>query len=624
MSTAIRTLAVVLVLGVAFPGFASEAHQYSDVPRVVALGDVHGDYHKLTRMLTRAGIIGPEHRWDGGPAHLVMTGDMVDRGPDSRRVLDFLMALQEQARKAGGRVHVLLGNHETMWLTGDYRYTSDADFQSFAGRETEEMRESAEERFEKLKERGGVKGDFASRFPPGSLALRQAMAPDGEYGRWLVERPVIVVINDTAFTHAGLSAEYAGLSARELNRRVREGLSERVEAWHELAEAGIVAAEYPMLDAARALKPLVESDSFDGQPRRIRSAARDLVGAPGSLIYDPEGPFWYRGNAACNALAEHPVVDRALKGLGADAMVVSHTPTRDGRIASRLDGRVIRIDTGERPSALVLEAEKRRALYADRGEPSPVVAEQGHPVSRDGLSAEEIEAVLSEGEVKSMEDVGTGVTNPQRVTLEHEGIRLDAVFKTEATPTRAVGGLSKRRIVNLADRHDYELAAYRLDRLLGLGMVPPAVERHIGQRTGTLQYWVEDAMNERQRRKRDVEPDPLCPLEKDYALLELFDRLIYNTDRTQENILYLPNWRVALIDHTRAFRTKLGKPDAVRDVDLAEAPGFAKRLAQLDRDALNEALAGVLDRRQIRALRNRRDAMLAEWRAHGKDEVAAQ
>lgn len=614
MKTIIRIAATLLLAGLLLPASAQDEYRFSGVPRVVALGDVHGEYDELTRMLSKAGLINAEARWDGGPAHLVMTGDLVDRGPDSRRVLDLLMRLQGEASEAGGRTHVLLGNHETMWLTGDLRYASEGDYRSFADDETEDMREPARERFEVMKEQERVEGDFESHFPPGALALREALAPDGKYGRWLTEQPAIVVVNDTAFMHAGLSGEYAGASAADLNRRVREELKTRIGAWRALSEAGILAPEYPMLNAARALAAHVKNGAFDRQPPEVRSAARKLVGAPESLIYDPEGPFWYRGNAVCNELAESAVVDRALEGLGAKSLAVSHTPTPDGRITARLGGRLIRIDTGKRRSALVLGSDGQKALYADSDDPAPVAEQDGHPVSASGLSAREIETILAEGEVVGMEDVGTGVTNPQRVTLKHDGTGMRAVFKTESTPTRATGGLSSRRIVDVADRHSFELAAYRLDRLLGLNMVPPAVERRIGQQSGTLQYWVENATNERERRQQDIEPDPQCPLEKDYALLELFDRLIYNTDRTQENILYLPDWRVALIDHTRAFRTSPGIPDNVRRVSLDKAPAFAQRLERLDRSVLNDELGKFLDSRQIRAILKRRDEMLAEWR----------
>lgn len=612
MKTFNRVITTGLLLCITSLAAAASGQSFSGVPRVVAMGDVHGEYQELTRMLSKANLVDAELSWDAGETHLVMAGDMVDRGPDSRRVLDLLMRLEEEARDAGGQVHVLLGNHETMWLTGDYRYTSDADYRSFADDETEAMREAARERFEIMKEQGRVEGDFDSHFPPGTLALREAVSPDGRYGRWLMERPAVVVVNGTAFIHAGLSEDYAGASAAELNQRVREELETRIGAWRKLTEAGILAPEYPLLNAARALEPHLEDGAFDPHPREVRSAAKTVVGTTESLIFDPNGPFWYRGNAVCNELAESAVFNQALKGLNAENLVISHTPTPNHQVTKRLDGRLIRIETGNRPSALVLEADNRLALYDDLDELSPVAVDDSHPLSASGMSAEDIEAFLTEAEIVSKEDVGAGVTNPQRVTLEHEGTRMRAIFKTVYAPSHSPTGMSDRRLIDLSDRHTYDLAAYRLDRLLGLGMVPPAVERRIGQETGTLQYWVENATNDRERRQQNIEPDAQCSLDKAYALLELFDRLIYNTDRTQENILYTPDWRVALIDHTRAFRTRTDIPENVREVSLDEAPAFAERMERLDRSVLNEELGKFLDSRQIRAILKRRDEMLAE------------
>jgi len=511
-----------------------------------------------------------------------------------------------------------------MWLTGDYRYVSGSDYQSFASGESEAMRETARQRFEMLKERGAVSGDFESRFPPGALALRRALSPDGKYGGWLMKQPLVVVINETAFTHAGFSEEYAGLGLEEINSRVANELERRIGAWWTLADAGIVAAEYPMLDAARALEPMLEGDALEKQSRRVREAAKALTDAPSGLIYQPDGPFWYRGMAACNPLAESALVYEALEGLGAETLVISHTPTHDERITQRLDGQLVRADTGGRHSALVVEDSAMEAVYTDREERRPVVEDESYPITNSRMTPDDVEEFLSEADVVHIEEVGAGVTNPQRVTLERDGETMRAIFKTEATPERSTGSISSRRLTDIADRHVYELAAYRLDRLLGLNMVPPAIERRIGRETGTLQYWVENATSERERRAKEIDPDPLCPLTRDYALLELFDRLIYNTDRTQENILYLPDWRVVLIDHTRSFRVSSGIPEGVREVGLEQAPELARRLEELDRGTLNRALGKYIDDRQIRALLQRRDEMLAEWRASGGDDLPSR
>src|SRR5579872_3083347 len=87
---------------------------FQDVPRIVAVGDVHGDYNQFVSVLQAAGVLDRKAKWAGGKTHLVQVGDVLDRGPDSRKVMDLLMELESQAQKAGGQVHPLLGNHETM------------------------------------------------------------------------------------------------------------------------------------------------------------------------------------------------------------------------------------------------------------------------------------------------------------------------------------------------------------------------------------------------------------------------------------------------------------------------------------------------------------------------------
>jgi hypothetical protein len=100
--------------------------------RIVAVGDIHGDFDAFVGILKHAGIIDTSGRWSGGTATLVQTGDYTDRGPKVREAMDFLMGLEPQAKAAGGRVAVLLGNHEVMNLIGDVRDVTPAIYQSFA------------------------------------------------------------------------------------------------------------------------------------------------------------------------------------------------------------------------------------------------------------------------------------------------------------------------------------------------------------------------------------------------------------------------------------------------------------------------------------------------------------
>src|SRR5262245_36606216 len=109
------SLAVSLV---AVPRTADPPCEFEGVERIVAVGDIHGAFNALVDILRTAGIIDQRQRWTGGRAHLAQLGDVVDRGPDSRKVLDLYRRLEREAASAGGRVHFLLGNHEVLRLTG--------------------------------------------------------------------------------------------------------------------------------------------------------------------------------------------------------------------------------------------------------------------------------------------------------------------------------------------------------------------------------------------------------------------------------------------------------------------------------------------------------------------------
>src|SRR4029453_12750834 len=110
------------IVAVAAPRAADPVCEFDGVERIVAVGDVHGAYEQLLGIHKTTGIVDQRLRWAGGRTHFLQLGDVVDRGPDSRKVLDLYRRLEREAASAGGRVHFLLGNHEALRVTGDYRY----------------------------------------------------------------------------------------------------------------------------------------------------------------------------------------------------------------------------------------------------------------------------------------------------------------------------------------------------------------------------------------------------------------------------------------------------------------------------------------------------------------------
>lgn len=561
---------------------AADTFRFGGVERVVAIGDVHGAYDELVELLQGTGLIDAELAWTGGEAHLVSLGDLLHRGDHGRQVMDLLMRLEEEADAAGGAVHLVLGNHEVMALTGDFRYISEGDYAQF-GSEV-------------------VKG-----LPAGFVARRKAFSPDGRYGRWLLDKPVMVVVNNSLFVHGGVSEMIDGMSLAEINEAAMRDVRRFAEGWHVLLDAGKL-TEGDDFDVIRQRAAELHNDR--SQEAEIREAATGVVEVIAGLAIQPDGPLWYRGTSACHPHAEKHVTTAVLDRLDVRRVVIGHTPTLERRITSRMDGRVVQIDTGMnqeayqgQAAALVIEGDDIGAVYSG-GEPESVPAELNREWPRPyGMSDEEIEEFLRTAEVTRIEDVGEGVTRPQRLTLERDGRSMRAIFKTIDTDPGLERGGRWGRDADFADRYNYEIAAYKLDRLLGLQMVPVTVEREIDGQRGSVQYWVENGFNETRRREENIPLGGLCNMNSQYALMNAFDVLIFNVDRNQGDILYDRDWRVWLVDHSRSFGTQRGIPDTIRE-QIIVFPGFAEALERVNHDHL-EILEPYLHSREIRALISR-------------------
>lgn len=290
-------------------GKAEQANdfQWQGVGRIIAIGDLHGDHEQYRKVLLDAGLIDRRGKWIGEDAHLVQTGDITDRGPDSIAIIEHLEELKKQAQRKGGRVHTLIGNHEAMNSYGDLRYVHAGEFEHFVDRNSKALRErqweytlqqlesSRPEDFAAL-DLAQYRLQWEQNYPLGWVEHRTAWIPSGEFGQWMLGNPVAVQINDTIFLHGGLSAKYCRMSLAEITARAH-----------------------------------AELQSFDPQN-------------PG-MIEDPDGPLWYRGLAQDSEESLRPVVDAILDRYQAGRIVIGHTPT-GGVVWPRFEGRVVANDTG--------------------------------------------------------------------------------------------------------------------------------------------------------------------------------------------------------------------------------------------------------------------------------------
>jgi hypothetical protein len=290
--------------------------------RIIAVGDLHGDYQAWTDIARAAGLIDTNGKWSGGNTYLVQLGDVTDREPDSLKIIRSLQRLQKEAPRSGGKVTVVLGNHEAMNLLADLRYTTPGELAAFVDSRSEQRRDQA---FNLLRDKieaayraqdpkmpaAAIKAAWYKATPLGLLEHNAAWRPDGELGRWARGNPAILRIDGTLFVHGGISVEYSKLPIDQINRSVADAMAKA-----------------------------------DDNPR--------------SILNDPLGPLWYRGLVTRDADAEAlrpPATPQAprltpgqelaavLAAYGAKRLVIGHTPSLAGIIISP-DGRLARIDTG--------------------------------------------------------------------------------------------------------------------------------------------------------------------------------------------------------------------------------------------------------------------------------------
>ncbi len=598
------------------------AWEWKGISRVVAVGDLHGNPDKAIRLLTGAGLVDGNQHWVGGADHLVVAGDFIDRGSGDRPLMDLLRRLQRESAAAGGRVHVLLGNHEVMNLLRDTRDVNLEAYESFADVESKTARKNGWRAFFSASVgRSPADSLFGRQFPPGFFARQEAFDPDGEYGNWLVELPVVVKINDVVYLHGGLSEEFAALGLDEINRSVAAKLRSHLDAREVLEGEGLVTPVMRFVEIGETAHRMIERPGRRS-PETL-AAARALLASADSPILRDRGPLWYRGNSFEDERIERHTIERSLELVDARVMVVAHSPTRDGKITSRFHGQLFRIDHGigesERPLALVVEKGEVLVLDPSNGEKIPPASELPpgtyHRAESAAVPDAKLEEFLAEAEIVDSRELGRGGTRPRLVVLRRHGQTRRAVFKTVQTESGANAA---------ADRYQHEVAAYRLDRRLGLGMVPVTVIRRIEDQTGSLQWWIERAVDREAAGAYELELYETASARAQLARGELFDALIGNPDRQPTDVLLSLNGEgIRFIDHSEAFSAS---PEL--HWEGAELAAVDRRLVaasrSLDHASLRRDLGELLSEPQIEALLARRDQILARLEAAAGTGSAAQ
>lgn len=305
-----------------------------DLPeRVVVIGDLNGHPQLFERLLAGTGLVDLEGRWSGGSTVLVQMGDLVNRGTGSRSAMERLLHLRGEARRNGGEVLWLLGNHEAMTALRHEAYVTPEEYLEFAPTEEVDRFLDARTRYvyellgppdvlHEVEPIGGRVRAWEDANAPGKEAFRAAFGERGALGRHLRHLPVAVRLGPLLFVHGGLSPHWARLGLLGLEEKAREAWARSPQRYQELE--------------------------------------------PNGLIRDPLGPLWHRLYCVSEVEAVERDAEEALAELNAERMLVGHTRTEtvpgglSGRPLLRLSGRVLMTDVGigepgEPGCALVIE-----------------------------------------------------------------------------------------------------------------------------------------------------------------------------------------------------------------------------------------------------------------------------
>ena len=296
-----------------WPAPERSSPRFEVVDSLFVVGDVHGEYAALTAVLRNAGLIDADDRWSGGRSHLAFLGDLFDRGEEVTRTLWFIYGLERQAEAAGGRVHVVLGNHEIMVLTNDLRYVAPKELYLATAHGTTY---------------------------PELFDVRRSVL-----GRWLATKPALIQIGRVLMAHGGVSIDYVDYGLEAFDDSLAAFMSS--ELFHRWG-----------LPADSALPP-IPMDSAAAQ-RRI------------DFFYDSNSVFWYRDYVMADTLGE--ALGRVLESYGSDVHVIAHTPVSD--VGYRYGGALLAVDLRAAATQLLLLAragdEIRAYRFGQKGPPEPL------------------------------------------------------------------------------------------------------------------------------------------------------------------------------------------------------------------------------------------------------------
>jgi len=356
----VMTVTAVALLCAPLSDAADEAS--ADLPRVIAVGEVQCAANTVTSLLRGLGLIDEQNHWSGGDTILVQTGDLMDGGENLRSTLDLFMRIQDEAAASGGRVVVLLGNHEVMNIVGELGSVNYMTYAQFADANSESRQRQAFEDHVAWRQRranelegpefiadANLETEWLAAHPLGWVEYVESMRPEGVYGAWLRTLPVANGIDDVLYIHGGISPEVKGTDIEEMNRQAVEEISYFDNVREAMVNEGLclpTASVREMVevvkDEVKYVNSLKPSKRTNRNPRMVRATQlADLTGLGSWLVLNETGPVWFREIPQWDEEEHRREMAEILDSVGVEKMVTGQSDNKKHLICARFDNRVL-------------------------------------------------------------------------------------------------------------------------------------------------------------------------------------------------------------------------------------------------------------------------------------------
>jgi len=356
-------LAILTAVALTFaPILAAVDEASTDAPRVVAIGDVQCAVNTVASLLQGLGLIDEHRNWSGGDTILVQTGDLVDGGENPQDTLDLFMRLQDEAAAAGGRVVVLMGNHEVMNIIGELGSVNYMTYGQFADPDAENRQRQAFDDYVAWRQRraeeingpefaigDNFEAEWMAAHPLGWVEYVESMRPEGVYGAWLRTLPMAIEIDDVLYIHGGISPEMKGTDIAAMNRQAAGEIAYFDNARASMVEEGLclpTSSAREMVDIVKDevkfVNSLKASKRTTRNPRAVRAGQLDDFTGLGSwLVLAETGPIWFRGSSRWNETERRSEMEAILDSAGVERMVSGQSYGKENLIRARFDNRVL-------------------------------------------------------------------------------------------------------------------------------------------------------------------------------------------------------------------------------------------------------------------------------------------